>query len=280
MTDDLMTTLRETHGGVVVPTGYGGDDARAFAHGLRLAQAMKTSMTHLHHGDMRSATGDLGVRSVLERWGELPAGSEPHDVATLGFWVRKTGARHADMRKTVREFVTNNALDLLIVATPRSALRRLVQGAGPRATESETPTLFLPPDSSNLVDGETGTTTMKTVIVPVAATPSPASAVNLTHSLAKHLAAPAGRIVLLHVSDGTSRPEVEQPEHAGWEYASRNADGEAAAAICAAAAAENADAIVMTTSGRRGFLDSLRGSTIERVVANATCPVLAVPAHA
>jgi len=278
MTDDLMTTLRDSHGGVVVPTGFDGDDTRAFAHGLRLAHAMGTSMTHLHRGDLMRLGPDLGVRSVLERWGELPADSRPEDVAALGFWVRKVGLQKGDVRHAVIEFVKNHALDLLVIGTTRSALRRLVSGSGPTVKEAEAPTLFLPPDSRDLVDLSTGKTRLRTVVVPVAASPSAASAVNLALSLARHLQAQSGRIVLLHVGEGSDRPKVEETEQAGWSYEWRNATGNAAAAICATAQDVDADAIAMTTTGARGFLDALRGSTVERVVANAPCPVLAVPA--
>jgi len=37
-----------------------------------------------------------------------------------------------------------------------------------------------------------------------------------------------------------------------------------------------ADLIVMSTTGHDGFLDALRGSTTERVVRGANCPVLAI----
>jgi nucleotide-binding universal stress UspA family protein len=279
MTDDLMTTLRDTHGGVVVPTGFDGDDARAFAHGLRLAQAMGTSMSHLHRGNMMALSSDLGVRSVLERWGELPPGSRPEDVAVLGFWVRKLGVQKGDVRHAVIEFVKSHALDLLVIGTTRSALRRLVSGTGPTVKDVEAPTLFLPPDSRDLVDRSTGKTRLRTVVVPVAAAPSAESAVNLSLSLARHLKAPEGRIVLLHVGLDSDRPQVTETEQAGWTYEWRGATGNAAAAICATARDVDADVIAMTTTGPRGLLDALRGSTVERVVADAPCPVLAVPAQ-
>jgi nucleotide-binding universal stress UspA family protein len=38
------------------------------------------------------------------------------------------------------------------------------------------------------------------------------------------------------------------------------------------------DLIALTTQGHVGFLDALRGSTTERVVRGARCPVLAIPA--
>ena len=39
-----------------------------------------------------------------------------------------------------------------------------------------------------------------------------------------------------------------------------------------------ADLIVMTTAGRHGFLDALRGSTTERVLRGGAIPLLAIPA--
>ncbi|TMA83757.1 MAG: universal stress protein [Deltaproteobacteria bacterium] len=42
--------------------------------------------------------------------------------------------------------------------------------------------------------------------------------------------------------------------------------------------AKQADLIVMATEGRHGVVDALRGSVTERVVRDAPCPVLAVPA--
>ena len=49
-------------------------------------------------------------------------------------------------------------------------------------------------------------------------------------------------------------------------------------AIVSAAFETNADVIVMTTSGRRGFFESLLGSTVDKVLQRAPCPVLALPA--
>ena len=48
--------------------------------------------------------------------------------------------------------------------------------------------------------------------------------------------------------------------------------------ILSAAKEVSADLIVMTTAGRDGFLDGLRGSTTERVLRGGMVPVLAIPA--
>ena len=55
------------------------------------------------------------------------------------------------------------------------------------------------------------------------------------------------------------------------------AGGQPVDAILRLAAERGADLIVMATAGRQGFLDALRGSTTERVLRHAPCPVLAVP---
>ena len=48
--------------------------------------------------------------------------------------------------------------------------------------------------------------------------------------------------------------------------------------ILDAASEASADVIIMATAGRNGFLDALRGSTTERVLRAARCPLLAIPA--
>ena len=49
--------------------------------------------------------------------------------------------------------------------------------------------------------------------------------------------------------------------------------------ILAAGAEFDVDLIVMTTKGQDSVLDLLRGSTTERVLRGARCPLLAIPAR-
>ena len=55
--------------------------------------------------------------------------------------------------------------------------------------------------------------------------------------------------------------------------------GDVISTILKIAAEQKVNLIAMPTAGHHGFLDALRGSTTERVVRHAPCPVLAVPAH-
>ena len=54
--------------------------------------------------------------------------------------------------------------------------------------------------------------------------------------------------------------------------------GEVVDVIDQTARETEADLIVMSTEGRNGFLDALRGSHSERVLRKARCPILAIPA--
>ena len=82
-------------------------------------------------------------------------------------------------------------------------------------------------------------------------------------------------IVLLHVN-GTEFPQFDRPGGKAWVWKELRREGDVVAAILDAA--QEADLIVMATEGEHGIIDALRGSVTERVVRDAPCPVLAVPA--
>ena len=85
-------------------------------------------------------------------------------------------------------------------------------------------------------------------------------------------------IVVLHVGDSGSAPAIELPEspRCTWKHESR--EGAVVEQILAAAERHESDLIAMTTEGRHGILDALRGSVTQQVVRDARCPLLAVPA--
>ena len=60
-----------------------------------------------------------------------------------------------------------------------------------------------------------------------------------------------------------------------WTHTVRS--GDIVEEILQVAQEEQPNLIVMPTQGHNGFLDALRGSTTERVIREAHCPILAVP---
>ena len=72
-------------------------------------------------------------------------------------------------------------------------------------------------------------------------------------------------------------PAVRPPDVPGWEWKEEVRSGEVIQAIIDVSNETEADLIVMTTDGRNGFLDGLRGSHSERVLRLADMPLLTVP---
>ena len=72
-------------------------------------------------------------------------------------------------------------------------------------------------------------------------------------------------------------PAIRCPEVAGWEWQKELRSGPVIEGILNAAKDVSADLIVMSTDGRNGFLDGLRGSHSERVLRYAEAPLLTVP---
>ncbi|MGQ0811193.1 MAG: universal stress protein, partial [Nitrospiraceae bacterium] len=77
---------------------------------------------------------------------------------------------------------------------------------------------------------------------------------------------------------GQSFPEIQKPDVEGWSWSVTTGDGGVVDWILGVGAEYDADLIVMTTEGHTGLLDLLRGSTTERVLRGARCPLLAIPA--
>jgi nucleotide-binding universal stress UspA family protein len=66
----------------------------------------------------------------------------------------------------------------------------------------------------------------------------------------------------------------------GWQWTNIVKSGNIIDSIVEMASAMAADLIVISTDGRNGFLDALRGSHSERVLRQSPCPLLAIPAEA
>jgi hypothetical protein len=96
--------------------------------------------------------------------------------------------------------------------------------------------------------------------------------------MASRLHCASGVFTLLHVGEQGEMPDVRCPELAGWSWNKITRNGDVIDVIRGIARETEADLLVMSTEGRNGFLDALRGSHSERVLRQAGCPVLAIPA--
>lgn len=269
---------------VVHPTDFSAASARAFAHALAVAVLRRSRLTLLHVGTEEHV--DWGkypaVRATLERWGMLDAGSTQADVfKRLGVQVTKVSVTSRFPAFAVVDYLAENPADLLVVATEgRSDAARWLHGSAAEAMGrwSTTMTLFVPADSNRDIITADGKLTFANVLIPIDHTPDATAAVDFAMRAADIFGDGNTTLTLLHVGSEQGAPRVHAPDGDRWKFARLFRDGEPVAQITTAAEDISADLIVMPTAGRSGAFEALRGSTTERVLRQAPCAVLAVPA--
>lgn len=267
------------------PTDFSEASEVAFAHALKLALVTHGQLHVLHVAPPDAAVQWRkfpGIREALERWGVLPAGSTPEAVGALGIDVEKVTAVAGDPISATADYLRRAPADVIVLAThPRDGLDRwrhpsVAQAIARHAGEVA---LFVPAGSDGFVSAATGEMRLRRVLVPLAHAPDPRPAVAAAAALASQAreASVAFRLVHAGADDG---PDVTTPEQAGWTWDRLTVSGDPATAVVRAIQEWAPDLIVMTTEGRHGFMDALRGSTTEQVLRAALCPVLAVSTSA
>lgn len=267
---------------VLHPSDFSAGSVVAFHHALKAALIAQSKLTVLHVSPQAAAdwTDFPGVRETLERWGLIPPGSPKSAVPALGIEVRKAVAQDANPVKSVLRYLETHPADLIVLATQAHEgrtrwLRESV--AQPIARKAGQMTLFIPNNVPGFVSAATGQVSLARILIPVAASPRPQPAVAAAVRMAARLQLGRGTFVLLHVGDAGAMPAVQCPAVPGWDWKTVNRSGDVIHGIVDTAAKESADLIVMSTDGRNGFLDALRGSHSERVLRDAPCPLLTVP---
>jgi len=122
-----------------------------------------------------------------------------------------------------------------------------------------------------------GSVSLDRILMPIASRPDPQTAVAAAARLVARLQRPRGTFTLLHIGESDTMPAVQCPDAPGWEWKKVTCTGDVIQGILGTSRKESADLIVMSTDGRNGFQDALRGSHSERVLRSATCPLLTIP---
>ena len=256
----------------------------AFAHALKIALLARAELDILHvsERDQEGWSEFPGVRQMLERWRVLPPNSPKNAVAAVGLGVRKVVMKGKDPIHAAQHFLEENPTDFVVLAA-HTHNGRMRWGRGkvmsqPIASASEAAALFVPYGSEGFVSRADGNASLKNVLIPVDTMPSPGAAIEAAQRLTWALQCPEITFTLLHVGKTGEMPSVKTEEQDGWTWRKLTKEGEVVETILSAAKEVSADLIVMTTAGRDGFLDGLRGSTTERVLRGGMVPVLAIPA--
>jgi nucleotide-binding universal stress UspA family protein len=264
------------------PSDFSEASEVAFAHALKLALAAGAELSMLHAAGGSDAEWEdfPGVREILERWKLIPEGSPRSAVAKLGIEVRKVLVSSNEPVTACLGYLERHPADLIVLAVHRGESRMgwLGKSVGkPMARRAGEVTLFIPHGVKGFVSRADGSVALRNILIPVTKKPLAQPAIEAVVRLIASLGLSHGTVTLLHAGPESDMPELELPEHTGWNWQCWARSGDAEQTILRIAAALSADLIVMTTDGPDGFLDGLRGTTSERVLSKAHCPVACLP---
>ena len=265
---------------ILHPTDFSDLSAAALAHAVRIALAARAKL-HLLHIAQHDTEGDPpfpNVRRLLVQWG-LSAEDDPPWVVSdnLGLEVDCTTIKWQDPTDGIVSFLGRySATDLVVLSTHgRDGIDRWLKGS-----VSETlfrrlaiPALFLTKGARGFVSQVNGELRLRRVLIPVDFSPAPSEAVETVQRFCRLLNASNIAVHLLHI--GTSAPPLDARLKSLPPIILRT--GNVVRSIVDAATEFDVDFIGMPTAGNHGVLDALRGSTTERVIRHAPCPVFAIP---
>ncbi|MEZ5397988.1 MAG: universal stress protein [Bryobacterales bacterium] len=280
-----MASLRR----VVLATDLAGGHLEPFAHALALAvragRSDATELVLVHLLDELDPAASWrrlpAVRTLLARWGTIPADAPPEALDALGISVQTVDAAavDGDLPTAIARRVAELSPDLVILGTgARTGWDRILAPsvAEPVAREVHRPTLFVAEHARGLVDVQTGALKVGRVLVPITEELSQQPLIDELVRLLGAVGAADVAFTFVHVGDGPL-PTLSLPPRSDWRWRTDQRDGAVVEQILQAAVENEVDLIAMATHGHDSLLDQIRGSHTERVLRRAPCPLLAVP---
>lgn len=268
---------------ILHPSDFSPRSDVAFAHALRLAVDAGGELTVLQvreRADERKWIEFVGVRTMLGRWGVLPATATRKDVAELGVKVRKKTAKTREPLRAILRSLKKSEVDCVVISCHQgSAFTAWIRGPVAAAAVKRRPTLslMLPHGLSGFVSTRTGEVSLRRALVVIGPRDGRGGSPAAAAALIEAVGVEPGVASCYALSRAAVTADAAPPLPKGWTWADHGPGAASADAITEAAAAVEADVIVMRTAGRRGPLAFLRGSLGERVLARSPCPVLFVP---
>lgn len=260
------------------PTDCSARSEAALCHALKisLVAGARLTLMRVSPEDGESADDFPDVRGTIARW--QTSGFCGEGGAELQ--VRWLAASGSNAVRSCLQSLERSPAELIVVATRQHDGKSTWLGtsvAEPLARSSGEMTLLVPEGAAGFVRPEDGATTLQNILVPVASQPSPGPGIEAARRMMLYLPDAGGTATVLYVGDPSAVPELRLPDVPGWKWNRVARPGDVIETIFQTAAELAADLVVMTTQGRHGFLDALRGSTTERVLRQSRCPMLTMP---
>jgi nucleotide-binding universal stress UspA family protein len=269
---------------IVHPTDFSDLSNKAFVHALRIALAAKCRLRLLHVAENDRDYHEIALprlQRILTQWELMEESDLPSAIAAkLGINVENIRLEKQDPAGGIIEFIDREGADLVVLATHgRDGIERWFKGSIAETVFSHTAisTLFVPPSARGFVSQINGSFRLRHALLPVDHSPAPQRAIATAQQFARLLTGTDFSMDLLHVGPSTSNLDSSAEVSAG-SLPVMVRSGNVVQTIIDVAVELDADLICMATAGRHGVFDALRGSTTERVLRQAPCPLLAVPA--
>jgi len=269
---------------ILHPTDFSELSGVASAHALRIALAAKSRL-HLLHVSQHDTGGALAfphARRLLVQWGLAEENTPPWEIADkLGIEVHNSSIKWQQPAQGIVGFLREHPCDLIVLATHGGdGVEHWLRGSVSETVSrrSSIPTLFVAPGARGFVSQISGDIALQRALVPVDFSPTPDKAIRAVQRMGRLLTGTDIVIHLLHV--GRSAPAVPIASSSSTHLPPvMLRHGNVVKSIVDTAIEFEVDFIGMPTAGHHGVLDALRGSTTERVIRHAPCPVFAVPAR-
>ena len=266
---------------IVHPTDFSDLSAAAFAHALRIALAARCRLHLLHVSqyDTAEALAFPHAQRLLAQWGLSDYDDPPWVIASkLGIEVDNIRLKLQEPSRAIVDFLNDHESDLVVTATHgRDGIAHWLQGSVAETVfrRSAIPTLFIAPGSRGFVDQVSGDVNLRRALVPVDFSPPADLTVEMVRRFGRALTGHHIGVDLIHVGEKAPRVRTFSASAPALPSVMLRS-GPVVDAIVEAALEFEADIIAMPTAGHHGVLDALRGSTTERVIRHAPCPVLAL----
>jgi nucleotide-binding universal stress UspA family protein len=274
--------MPQTIGSILHPTDFSDLSGAALAHALRVALAARSELHLLHitEREAESAQAFPEVRRLLVQWGLAGSDDPPWVVSErLGLVVDSIVVHWQDPAQGILSYLEQKPCDLVVFATHgRDGIQRWMRGSVSEIVlrRLAIPALFQTQGARGFVSQINGDIQLRRVLIPVDSFPSPREAVEVVHNFAELVSGSSISLQFLHVGHTIPSLPAELPDGTPLPPVILRS-GNVVDAIVNAAIEFDIDLIGMPTAGHHGVLDALRGSTTERVIRHAPCPVLAVP---
>ena len=263
------------------PTDFSVGSNISFAHALKIAWATNSRLTlfHVNQDLMNLNWYEFpSVRATLDQWSRLSKERKIPHINHTNINVEKIFGRGNNPSTAILTYLERHPADLIVLATHQlGGFPYFPSVAEPVARKSHIMTLFIPQSTEGFVSIDDGALRLEKILIPIDNDPSPQIAIQTATSLVEAIKGENISYVLVHIGNEQSMPSMHPPPNTQGTWTHIVRPGNVINTILEVEEQEKPNLIVMPTQGHNGFLDALRGSTTERVVREAHCPLLAVP---